>query len=402
MANQFASLSSALSILKNWYQGPIVSQFNDEIPVYKEMEKGKEKFSGLKVIRPVKVRRNPGVGATSDGGLLPSIGQQTTAQAEISAKFNYLRFGITGPMIKASQGDKGAFVSAMEFEMNEGLNDIKSDVNRQLYWDGSSDLGVVSANAVGSTVITVTGRESTEDGVKYLDVGMVIDIVTSAGAVVASGIGITAVSGTTTATLTLSSAVTCSANDIVVRSGAYNQEIQGILTSLDGGTTSIYGIDRSTYVNFQGNVVNASGGQLTLGLMQQAYNEARRRGGGKPRLMLCDFDTERYYNKLLVADKRYVGKVAGDGTFSSKEGSYLEYAGSPVIPDKDCPTRFMFLDPSTWKKYVLSELEWADDTGSYLIAQTSSDAFEVRLRFFANIFCEKPSANAVLRNYIAP
>ena len=35
MANQFASISSAVSILKNWYAGPIVSQFNDEIPFYR-------------------------------------------------------------------------------------------------------------------------------------------------------------------------------------------------------------------------------------------------------------------------------------------------------------------------------------------------------------------------------
>lgn len=401
MANQFASISSALGILKNYYAGPIVSEFNDEIPFYREVEKGKEKWNGLKVIRPLKVRRNPGIGATSDGGTLPAIGQQTTVQAEINAKFNYLRFGVTGPMIKASQGDKGAFVSAVEYEMQQGLIDLKNDVNRQLFWDGSADLATVSANAVASTVITATGRESTEAGNKYLDVGMVIDIY-SGSTRVASGVAITAISGTTTATITLASAVTCSANDIIVRSGAYDQEIQGVLTTLDGGTSSIYGIDRSTYQVYQGNVVNASGGQLRLDLMEQALNEARRRGGGKIDVVYCDFDSERYYNKLLVADKRYVGRVAGDGTFSSKEGTYLEYAGTKLVADKDCPTRFFFLDSKTWKKYVLSELEWADETGSYMIAQVSSDAFEARLRLFANLFCEKPSANAALRNYISP
>lgn len=401
MANQFASISSAVAILKNWYAGPIVSQFNDEIPFYREMEKGKEKYSGLQVIRPVKVRRNPGIGATSDGGTLPKIGQQTTVQASIAAKFNYLRFGITGPMIKASQGDKGAFVSAMEYEMSEGLTDLKNDVNRQLFWDGSSDLAVVSANAVATNVITVTGRESTEEGNKFLDIGMVIDIYSSAGALKASGVEITDLSGTTTATLTLSANVTCAATDIVVRSGTYNQEIQGVLTCLDGGTSSIFGIDRAVYPTFQGNVVTTTG-QLTLDILQQAYNAAKRRGGGKIDAIFCDFDSERYYNKLLIADKRYVGKVAGDGTFSDKEGSYLEFAGVKVVPDKDAPTRFMFLDSKSWKKYVLSELEWADETGTYLIAQTSADAFEARLRFFANIFCEKPSANAVVKGYVSP
>lgn len=402
MANQFASISSAMAILKNWYQGPIVSQFNDEIPFYKECEKGKEKWNGLQVIRPLKVRRNPGIGATSDGGLLPTIGQQTTAQATISAKFNYLRFGITGPMLKASQGDKGAFVSAMEYEMSEGLTDLKNDVNRQIFWTGNGALATVSANAVASTVITVTGRESTEDGNKFLDIGMVIDVYTSAGVLQASGVEITNISGTTTATLTLSSAVTVSANSIVVRSGAYNQEIQGVLTTQDGLTTSVYGINRATYPVYQGNAVSAAGNQLTLNLMQQAYNEAKRRGGGKINAIYTDFDSERFYNKLLIADKRYMGKVKGDGTFSDVNGSYLEFAGVPIVPDKDAPRRFFFLDSKTFKKYVLSELEWADETGTPMIAQISTDAFEARLRLFANMFCEKPSANAVLSSYISP
>jgi hypothetical protein len=402
MANQFASISSAVSILKNFYQGPIVSQFNDEIPFYREIEKGKEKFSGQQVVRPVKVRRNPGIGATSDGGVLPKIGQQTTQQAQIAAKYNYLRFGITGPMIKASQGDKGAFASAMEFEMEQGMVDLKNDVNRQIFWDGTSDLAVLSANATNSNVITVTGRESAEDGSKYLDVGIVIDIYTAAGAVVASGLTINALTGTTTATLTLDSPVTASATDVVVRTGTFGQEVQGILYTLDGLTSTIYNIDRSAYPTYQGNVISANNGQLTLNLMQQAYNEARRRGGGKTNLVYSDFDSERFYNKLLVSDKRYQAKVTGDGTFSSKDGSYLEFAGNPIVPDKDSPQRFFFLDSSTFKKYVLSELEWADETGSPMIAQSGADAFEIRLRLFMNLFCEKPSANSVLKSYISP
>lgn len=401
MANQFASISSALAILKNWYAGPIVSQFNDDIPFYKNMQKGTEKFSGYQVVRPVKVRRNPGIGATSDGGILPAIGQQGTLQALISAKFNYLRFGITGPMIKASQGDKGAFVSAMEYEMEQGLIDLKNDVNRQLWWNGNGTLATVSANASGSNIITATGRESTEDGNKYLDVGMAIDIY-SGSTRVANNVTINAVSGTTTVTLTLSAAVTCSANDVIVRANSYGNEIQGVLTSQDGGTSTIFNIDRSTYQIYQGNAVSNSGGQLTLNAMQAAYNQARYRGGEKIDFCGCDFTSERYYNKLLIADKRYIGKVAGDGTFSDKDQQYLEWGGVPLVTDKDSPTRFFFLSSKTWKKYVLAELEWADETGSYLIAQTSADQFEARLRLFANVFPEKPAANAVLSSYISP
>ena len=403
MANQFASsaLAATLANLKNWYAGPIVSQFNDEMPFYREVEKGKEKFAGLQVVRAMKVRRNQGIGATTDGGLLPAIGVQTTINAQITAKLNYLRFGVTGPMIKASQGDKAAFVSQTSYEMEQGLIDLKNDVSRQLFWDGSGDLALVNAAAVASTIIVVKGRESTEDGNKYLEVGMVIDIY-SGTTLVAQGAEITAISGSTTVTLTLSAAVTCSANDIIVRSGSFGNEIQGIITSLDGGTSSIYGVDRSVYPKYNGNVVDAQNAQLSLNLMQQTYNLAKEQGDGKIDYITYDFGTDQFHNKLLVADKRYVGRVAGDGTFSSKEGSYLEFAGTKCVADKDNMRHIIMADSSTWKKYVLAELEWADETGSYMIAQTGADAFEVRLRLFANLFPEKPSANARLFGYVSP
>ena len=331
MSNSFSStaLSSAIGILKNYYAGPVVSQFNDNVPIYRGMQKGAEKYNGLQVNKPLKLRRNQGVGSTTDGGTLPSSGYQTTVQAVINAKFNYLVFGLTAGMLKASQGDKGAFVSALTYEMEQGLLDLTSSVDRQMGWSGNGQLATVSANAVSSNVVTVTGRESTENGNKFLDVGTVIDFYTSAGVLIASGVSITAISGDSTATLTLSQAVTVSATDLVIQSGSYNNDIQGLLYTLDGGTSTIYSIDRSSYTQYQGNLITASGGQLTLNLMQQALNEARRRGGGKIDVVYCDFDSERYYTKLLVSDRRYVvsggsSKVMGDGSFTDKDKMYLE------------------------------------------------------------------------------
>lgn len=403
MPNLFGGVSSQAATLKNYYQGPIVSQFNDMVPFYKNMEKGKEKYNGVQVVRPIKVLRNPGIGATSDGGVLPVIGRQTTVQATISAKFLYLRFGLTAPLIKASQGDKGSFVPAMEFEMEQGMTDFTQSVNRMMLGDGTAKLATVSANAVGSNVVTVTGRESTEDGSKYLQPGMVVDFYTSAGALVVSGVGINAVSGTTTATLTLDQAVTVSSTDIVVTSGAYGNEVSGVLYTLDGGTSTIYGVNRSTYSVFQGNVVSNGGAALNFNVLKQAWNQGKQRGGAKYNAVYCSYDAERFYEKLLIVDKRYIGKVKGDGTFSNKEENYLEYGGIPLVADKDVlGNRFLMLDTSQWKRYVLSEMEWATESGSELLPQVSSDSFEVRLRLFFDMFCEKPSAQVAVTNFISP
>jgi hypothetical protein len=280
-----------------------------------------------------------------------------------------------------------------------------------LSWNGNSRLACLSANATGSNTISIQNRDtqaaiaSAEAPEKFLDIGMSIDIVDTSANIVASSLGITAMSGlgTSTVTLTLDNNVTAATNNLVVRSGSASQEIQGLLTTLDGGTTSVYNIDRSVYPSFQGNNIDCAGQALNLNLMQQAYNNARRRGGSKVSVVYCDFDSERYYNRLLVVDKRYIGEnVTGDGTFTRKDQVYLNFSGAPVLADQSCPTRFFFITEGNLKKYVLAELEWADETGSYLIAQTGADAFEARLRLFANLFLEKPSASAALQNYISP
>lgn len=406
MANQFQGVTSGLAELKNFYQGPLVDQFSEELPVYRGAEKVKQGWSGQQVIRPLRVRRNQGIGATSDGGVLPAIGRQSTVQAIIAAKYNYLRFGVTGPMIKASQSDIGSFVRSAEYELKMGYKDLSSDVNRQLSWDGTGTLATINTAVVGSQTATVAGRESVEAATKFLDVGLVVDVWNSTFTTLkASGLSIQSITGSPTAltaTVVFDQAFTASATDVIIRSGSQGQEIQGLLTALDGGTTTIFNVDRSTYTQFQGNVINLASGQLTLDKMQQGYNEGMRRGGAKYSAIYTDFDSLRMYQKLLTADKRYVNTTKGDGGFAAKDQFYLDFNGIPVVPDKDCPQRMFMLPMDAIKAYVLAEMEFADETGSMYIAQTSADSLEVRVRLFMNLFNEQPSASVALKSYVSP
>lgn len=119
MANSFSAISTA-GIYKNYYQGPIVDQLSEDIPVYRGAEKVKNAYSGQQVNRPLRVRRNQGIGASSDGGSLPVIGNQTTVQAVIESKYLYLRAGMTGPAIKASKNDQGSFARIVGYNIEMG------------------------------------------------------------------------------------------------------------------------------------------------------------------------------------------------------------------------------------------------------------------------------------------
>jgi len=301
MSNLYQSVTSGVGELKNFYQGPMQDQFNEEIAIWRGSEKGKASWSGAQVNRPLRVRRNQGIGATSDGGVLPAIGRQTTIQAVILAKYNYLRFGLTAGMIAAAQSDKGSFVRAAAYELEMGYNDLKSDCNRQMSWDGTGDLARANSAAAASTAVSLKGREDTEAALKFIDVGACLDIYTSAGVLVQSSVTVSSISSGTnssaTATVVFDQAVTCSANDIFVRSGSFGNEIQGLLTQLDGGTSTVFSIDRATYLQTQGNVVfctstGATGGAgqpLSLDYLQQAEDAAERRGGRGINCLYSDF-----------------------------------------------------------------------------------------------------------------
>lgn len=406
MANQYQSVSSGLGELKNFYQGPMVDQFNQDIPIWRGCAKGSFPWSGAQVNRPLKVRRNPGIGATSDGGNLPSVGRQTTIQAVIAAKYNYLRFGITGPMISASKNDVGSFVRSAAFELKEGYNDLKSDVNRQLSWDGSGDLALMSSAAVATTSIVLKGRESTEPALKFLDVGSVFDIYTSGGALVQAGLTISSITSggptDSTATVVVDQAVTASANDVIIRANSASQEIQGLLTQLDNATSTVFSIDRSLYPITQGNVVDLNGAAMALDSLQRVQDSAETRGGAGMNAIYSDYASRRMYYKLLLPDKRYVNTMNGDGGFAAKDKTYLAFNEIPWVADKDCPTRVFFLPKDHIEKYVLEEMAFADETGTMYIAAAENDALEVRVRFFANLFNSKASASGCLVDYISP
>ncbi len=408
MPNQFQSISSGLAELKNFYQGPMVDDLNETIVMYQFCESVKDAWNGYQFIQPVRVRRNQGIGATSDGGVLPKVGRQVTVQASFQSAYNYLRFGVTGPMIKASMSDVGSFVRSASYELEMGYADLKNDLNRQLGWDGTGTLATVNSAVVASNVMVIAGRESTQPALQFVDVDLTFDIYTSAGALVASGITVSSISSgnpnSATATLVLDQTVTCSATDVIVRSGSYNQEVKGFFFAEDGATTSIYGIDRSTYMAFQGNVTDMASNQLTLNAMQGAWNQGLRRGNvGSYSAILCDYTTQQYYQKLLTPDKRYVNTKEADGGFGSKDGkTYLEFNGCPLKVDKDFPTRLAFVPKGPLKNAVLCELETSDEWGSIMIPQQDVDSFEVRIRYFTQFFNNQPAASSVLKSYISP
>ena len=383
------------AVLKDQYEGKIRDILNSSIFLLKMLSKDDESFTGRKVVFPVNVARNEGVGARGDNGTLPTAQNEVYVESNISVKYNYGRIEVTGPTIKASQGDAGAFAKAVGSEVKAMVRNLKSDINRQLYGDGTGVLALTNGAGGNTTSLIVD-----TPGARFLRRGVVIDVytATTGGSQEISAISISS-DPTTTTSATLASAQTWSNNSYIFRTGNRGMEMSGIRGIVDDGTlgASLQAINRNTYPRWRGNVLGNSGVNrtLTLDLMQRAIDNANETGEGEIDLIVGHHSIRREYLRLLQPDVRYAPTELRGGF------KVLTYAGggddTVIYFDKDADyNRFQFLDTSSLKIYRQSDFYWMDEDGAILSRVSGKDAFEATLKYYAELGTDAPNKNSRL------
>jgi hypothetical protein len=158
MATQ--TLSAADAILKDLYVGPVVEQLNYKTYLLDQIERDSDHVDALgrRFIVPVHTGRNRGRGARGDGGTLPTAGTQSWADAIINVTYQYAAIEVTDGAVKASQGNAGAFVNILDAETKGATNDLRKDINRQVFGTGDGLLGSVTVTA--TTPGTSTGMRN--------------------------------------------------------------------------------------------------------------------------------------------------------------------------------------------------------------------------------------------------
>jgi hypothetical protein len=136
-------LSAAQNVLKTFYLGPIREQLNNATILLSRLDRddSTQDVSGTSFTVPLHTGRNnaAGIGA-ADGGTLPTSGRQSYTQAVIPNKYTYGRITVSGPTIAATRNNAGAFVRAIESEIQGCVRDTKRSMNRQLNGDGTDAL----------------------------------------------------------------------------------------------------------------------------------------------------------------------------------------------------------------------------------------------------------------------
>lgn len=363
-----ANINSITPILKERYRGRIVDQLQNEIVALRRVERSRDgvtsEIGGKYVTFPIHTRRNSGIGSRLEGEALPSAGQQGYAAARVGLKYAYGTIEVTGQAVALSETDPQAFAKVIT-EETEGLkNDLRKDMNRQVYGTGNGALGVVGT--AGTTVNTVTVVDA-----RSFNLGDVVDIITLPSTVAVSARTVTAINLSTGVVTLSGAAFSSTVGQIVVRTGSGpsasgNRELTGLGAIVsDSGT--IYNIDPSVEPTWKASVF-ANGGTaraISEGLMTQMVDTIRTQGG-KTTLILTSLGVRRSYANLLMQLRNVVNTQEFTGGFKGLAFATDGVEGElPVISDVDAPLGTMhFINEDALTLYRDQDWNWVDRDGS--------------------------------------
>ena len=382
-----ASLSTFDSILKNQYLGPIREQVNYEVVLLSELDKNSDMVTGKNFTIPLHYGGNEGIAALAENGTLPTAGNQQYKETIVPQRYVYGRINLTGPTIKAARNDAGAFVRAVDSEVKGLTKDLKRELNRMFWNDGTGALTVCGTTSA-STTVTVAST-------KFIRPGMIVDILVTADGTTGSGaVGVTVLSVPSATTFTISgSAITTDSTYSVYRSGSRNLEPMG-LQGIVSATKVLQGLDPATYTWWKANILDNGGTSrsITENLVQQAQDATEMNSDGSVKLVLTSMGVRRAYQALLTTQRQYMN------TLDLKGGrKALDFNGLPLVADKDAPTGKLFmLDTDYLSIYQLSDFEWMDQDGAVLSRVSGKDAYEAILFRYLELGCSARNAQTIL------
>lgn len=358
--SQFYSTSSNTGFnaaLKEFYLPRLVSTVAERRVLLTRLQRdaGKTDVSGRHARLPINIRGSQAISTSlsdTDGGTtLPTPQSQTFVESQIGYAFNYATVRITHPVMQASKNDKGSFVRAVSSEMDGIRRDLKNDINRQLFGDGTGTLGVVNNDSDTSTTVELQLGHKVKTG-------MLIDTY-SGSTRDNNGASVTAVNsdGTDiTVSATLGTAV--ADGDIVYRKGSKDNEMMGI-HGIVSNTGTLQGINRAdgNYPEWQSFIsAQSEDTAVTEAILDSAILDAQSQNEAETSLMITSPVQFRKIGALLTGNRRYATDMELEGGFTA-----INWAGIPIVWDVDCPRQGQYTDDDTSGGDASFEVATADN-----------------------------------------
>lgn len=392
------NLAIANVILKDVY-GDINEQINNATPALdgiKSTARNITQVGGLGVKFVAHVGRNTGIGARAEDEDLPEAGNQQYVDGQTGLKSFYGSVRLTGQVMAQASQNYQTFADVTAEEIERIRDDIAKDQNRQVFGDGTGTLASIATAPSASTTVTM-------DEVKYLHVGMRVDVVdvsatgSSATPTVLNTGGYLTITGInkTTKVVTFDSAVTAAVGDAIVRSNStassvvnnWRKEWTGFAAIVDD-TSTLHGINPATTPAWAAHLRDIS----VSGVAQQITEEDMigmvtdiAEDGDKPDVIWTDHGSWNGYWKALEEKRRYVNKVDLDGG-NRGLGFATMFGDLPFKADFDAPAgKMWFINSKKVNMNTNRGWEWIDEDGSKWKQVPRRDAFIAYLRNYSEI-----------------
>lgn len=401
-----ANLSTLSNILKEYYLGPVAEQLNNEVLLLSRLEAKSEDLVGKRAYVPLHWGRSGGIGARAEAAALPTAGKQQYEKAVYDLKYLYGRVEVTGPSMAKTKNEAGAFLQALKSELDGVRNDLKKDLARQVYGDGSGTVATVATSGSNSTTVAYVGTEPIRKGQIYP--GFLATIYDASATADLSGTHEVSSVDVSAGTVTFSAAVgaTFANGDKIRRAGvttssaaegntyALSDEVDGLKRIVADSATALGGITPTGSAVWWDNQRVAVDGALSLESIQKGLNLARI-AGGMPTSVVTSLGIQREFYMLLQDLVRYVEPDSATGYAAGFKA--LSYNGMPIIADIDAPYGHMYvLDEATMKVFSDQDWHFLDADGLTLRQVTGYDKFEAILARYMNLGATRRNNQVVL------
>jgi hypothetical protein len=301
--------------------------------------------------------------------------------------------------------DRGSFTRAITSETQGVTRDLRNDVNRQLFGDGS---GAIAPLTTGGLSINFQITNPTNTQKRQVQVGMQVDVGT-AGMAVASAQGRKiATYNPSTGAGTFDTAVTIAANNFLFRAGsggvagaAGQKEITGLAAQVSA-TGPLWNID-PTVVPEWAAYVDANSGTpraVTEAMFMKAAQEVNVRCGEEINLWVTSAGVQRAYANLLTSLRRFNSPTELSGGFKGLDMSNTNQGNTgtntlSMFWEKDCPDGTAYgLTTRRFQWYKMSDWEFMEEDGAVLNRVPNTDAYEATLFLYAELATDGRNAHA--------
>jgi hypothetical protein len=354
-------------------------------------------FAGRKWVIALHTTRNESGTARAEGGTLPPPGQQGWNDIEDTIKKLYKQIYITGFSMEVTERSVGSYLRLLEAETTGAVNDLRKDMNRQAYGDGTGALANITADGVNTFTV---------DNLQYLRVGMFIDLVNAAtDAVLASNVQVSAINSTTRiVTYTGTDVAAVPGTHVPVVQGNWKLEINGLRKITRSDLTqnfTMHNINSSVAGNEWWKAKQSDGGNVTFDEDQgQLMLDRIGAEGWETELILTTRGVRRRYVNTLKSGKRWndANSLTMHGGFK-----YIDFNGMPLVFDDDCPKQHMFFirpQDYLWVNLNGNDFRWMNRDGAILrkVENPDQDAYKGTLYKYADLGVHNRKTQGVIYN----